>query len=73
MTDQNPSEELRPESDKSKTADSRSPSAPAKLPGERDGAPTEGETSTPKKLTAEEQMALYEKDLKENDWGHQPC
>ena len=27
----------------------------------------------PKKLTPEEQMALYEKDLKENDWGHQPC
>jgi len=24
-------------------------------------------------LTADEQMALYEKDLKENDWGHQPC
>jgi hypothetical protein len=27
----------------------------------------------PKKLTADEQMALYEKELKENDWGHQPC
>jgi hypothetical protein len=27
----------------------------------------------PKELTADEQMALYEKDLKENDWGHQPC
>ena len=27
----------------------------------------------PAKLTPEEQMALYEKDLKENDWGHQPC
>ena len=26
-----------------------------------------------KELTAEEQMALYEQDLKENDWGHQPC
>jgi len=26
-----------------------------------------------KKLTPEEQMAAYEKDLKENDWGHQPC
>ena len=23
--------------------------------------------------TAEEQMALFEKELKENDWGHQPC
>jgi hypothetical protein len=27
----------------------------------------------PKHLTPEEQMALFEKDLKENDWGHQPC
>jgi hypothetical protein len=26
-----------------------------------------------KTLTAEEQMALYEKALKEDDWGHQPC
>ena len=24
-------------------------------------------------LTPEEQMALFEKELKENDWGHQPC
>jgi hypothetical protein len=24
-------------------------------------------------LTPEEQMDLYEKELKENDWGHQPC
>ena len=24
-------------------------------------------------LTPEEQMALYEQDLKETDWGHQPC
>ena len=32
-----------------------------------------GEQTTANKLTPEEQMALYEKDLKENDWGHQPC
>ncbi|MEO5958050.1 MAG: hypothetical protein ABIZ49_04040 [Opitutaceae bacterium] len=25
------------------------------------------------KLSAEEQMALFAKELKENDWGHQPC
>ncbi len=24
-------------------------------------------------LTPEDQMALYEKQLKEDDWGHQPC
>ena len=25
------------------------------------------------KLTPEEQMALFEKELKDSDWGHQPC
>ncbi len=35
--------------------------------------PTAVSPPEPKKLTPEEQMALYEKDLKENDWGHQPC
>ena len=24
-------------------------------------------------LTPAEQMALFEKELKETDWGHQPC
>ena len=27
----------------------------------------------PSKLTPEEQMARFAKELKENDWGHQPC
>jgi len=31
------------------------------------------ENQKPKELTSEEQMALYEKSLKEDDWGHQPC
>ena len=35
--------------------------------------PSSAEPGAEKKLTAEEQMALYEKELKENDWGHQPC
>jgi hypothetical protein len=26
-----------------------------------------------KKLSKEEQMAAFEEDLKNNDWGHQPC
>lgn len=33
----------------------------------------EAEPAKGKSLTPEEQMALYEKELKENDWGHQPC
>lgn len=34
---------------------------------------TSDKQASANKLTPEEQMALYEKDLKENDWGHQPC
>jgi hypothetical protein len=32
-----------------------------------------GETPTATQLTKEEQWALFEKELKESDWGHQPC
>jgi hypothetical protein len=32
-----------------------------------------GEAKPASQLTPEEQMALFEKELKENDWGHQPC
>lgn len=45
-------------------------------PDEKDAQPAGSETGAPppaKELTPEEQMALYEDDLKENDWGHQPC
>jgi len=38
----------------------------------KDDSPTPGKPA-PKALTAEEQMDQFEKDLKENDWGHQPC
>ena len=42
-------------------------------------APAESASSPPPSpavantLTKEEQWALFEKELKENDWGHQPC
>lgn len=45
-------------------------------PDAKEAPPAGAETGAPppvKKLTPEEQMALYEADLKENDWGHQPC
>jgi hypothetical protein len=32
-----------------------------------------GESPVPNQLTKEEQWALFEKELKESDWGHQPC
>jgi hypothetical protein len=35
--------------------------------------PTPKVAAPPQKPTAEEQMALYEDDLKNSDWGHQPC
>lgn len=47
---------------------SGSPALPPRA--ESDPPPT---VPTAKPLTPEEQMALYEADLKENDWGHQPC
>lgn len=40
--------------------------APAKNPEASD-------LPAPGKLTKEEQWALFEKELKESDWGHQPC
>lgn len=36
-------------------------------------APDAGERPPAANLTKEEQWALFEKELKENDWGHQPC
>jgi hypothetical protein len=42
----------------------------------KSAAPAQDDSSSipPKKdLTPEEQMALYEENLKETDWGHQPC
>jgi hypothetical protein len=46
------------------------------LPSRQDGseAPVpaiSGEETS--QLTKEEQWALFEKELKETDWGHQPC
>ena len=32
-----------------------------------------GEPAPASSLTPEEQMARFAKELKENDWGHQPC
>jgi hypothetical protein len=42
-----------------------------KPPSEKDATPADAAPA--KQLTPEEQMALYEQDLKEKDWGHQPC
>ena len=49
------------------------PKPSGKPKGEEKGAKKPEGAPEPKKLSAEEQMEAYEKDLKENDWGHQPC
>jgi len=35
--------------------------------------PSAAEPDKAESLTPEEQMARFEKELRENDWGHQPC
>jgi hypothetical protein len=47
------------------------PSTPADVGDVNSAAPKEPAASEP--LTKEEQWALFEKELKESDWGHQPC
>jgi len=42
------------------------------LPTDASSTAPDDSTAAPK-LTAEEQMAAFEKALKEEDWGHQPC
>lgn len=46
------------------------PNEPAAKPDE--AAPASSPEATPQ-LSKEEQWALFEKELKESDWGHQPC
>ena len=45
--------------------------------GEGEAAPKDsgaaGEAKPASELTPEEQMERFEKELKETDWGHQPC
>jgi len=74
MTDQQPIGKASPETGKVKTGENPETIVTAKSPCDGEPAhPPAAEPATSKKLTAEEQMALYEKELKEDDWGHQPC
>jgi len=47
------------------------PTAPASTSEANSASPTE--PVAPGQLSKEEQWALFEKELKESDWGHQPC
>jgi hypothetical protein len=74
MTDQERTEASLPESDKGRSVESSGTAAAANPgPGSDQDGSAPGQAAKSEKLTKEEQMALYEKDLKENDWGHQPC
>jgi hypothetical protein len=66
MSDQQPKEPRLPEV----VPGSPAPKSPTETKAATPASNKQGDLS---QLTAEEQMALYEKDLKENDWGHQPC
>jgi len=50
-----------------------SPAAKTAAGAVGEGADPADKHTPPPKLSAEEQLALYEKELKEDDWGHQPC
>jgi hypothetical protein len=49
--------------------DKKSPSEPPPKDGKGEHEPAQDEGP----LSAEEQMARFEKALKDEDWGHQPC
>jgi hypothetical protein len=53
--------------------DSPPPAPPVASAAVPPDAPAPAEGAAANALTPEEQMALYAQDLKENDWGHQPC
>jgi hypothetical protein len=58
------------------SADQEPSSEPLRELADAEPAPSTGAPSMDGKkrpLTPEEQMALYEESLKEDDWGHQPC
>ena len=48
-------------------------SAPQPLAEKHSIAPSADKHGEASQLTPEEQMARFEEDLKEHDWGHQPC
>ena len=52
-------------------ADAHPPAVTPSIPPPPDFTPIESKPVS--QLTPEEQMALFEKELKETDWGHQPC
>ncbi len=72
MSNQPRTGSLRPEVERGEESTGVVPATELSASGAA-GVSITGEPAEPITLTAEEQMALYEKSLKEEDWGHQPC
>ena len=53
--------------------DPKPPKNPHTEPKQPKKAKVEEKPVDPNELSEEEQMALYEEDLKDSDWGHEPC
>lgn len=53
--------------------ESPTPATGDKLPTLAAAGSVTAESKANPELSPEEQLALYEKELRENDWGHQPC
>jgi hypothetical protein len=69
-------DELRPGTPEAASGKNKPTAAGSELPATAgaNAFPTATDETPPaNKLTPEEQMALFEKELKEKDWGHQPC
>jgi hypothetical protein len=73
MTDRERTESFLPKRVSGDTEEKSGLDAKTKPPEGSNANVTPPDSAVPKQLTSEEQMALYEKELKENDWGHQPC
>jgi hypothetical protein len=43
------------------------------VPGQGNGPNVDSPKGNVNQLSPEEQMALFEQELKDTDWGHQPC
>jgi len=54
-------------------ADPKPSQSPKPEPKQPKDSKSEDKPVDPNELSEDEQMALYEKDLKDSDWGHQPC
>ena len=64
MTKRTPTGNYRPKPGKSKAGKASAPAA---------ASPLTPPVASSEKLTPEEQMERFAKELKNEDWGHQPC